>query len=97
MYGTVARIRVKPGMEAELLRQVHEEDRARIPGYIGQYVYRMDADANVYLVAVLFEDREAYFANANSQEQHARYLAMLPLLEGEPEWHDGEIVYPRRG
>jgi hypothetical protein len=36
--------------------------------------------------------KEAYWANAHSSEQDARYRQWLPLLEGEPDWHDGEIV-----
>ncbi len=52
----------------------------------------MDTDANDYSIAVVFESREAYLANAESAEQHARYQQWLPLLDGEPEWHDGEIV-----
>jgi hypothetical protein len=34
-------------------------------------------------------------ANAESPEQDKRYREMLQWLEGEPEWHDGEIVYSR--
>ncbi|MCZ7542296.1 MAG: antibiotic biosynthesis monooxygenase [Anaerolineae bacterium] len=95
MYGTVARMRVKPGMEDAVMRLAEMEDAVGIPGMIAQYVYRMDADPNVYYLAVVFESKAAYFANAESPEQHARYLDMLALLEGEPEWNDGEIVYPR--
>jgi hypothetical protein len=32
-------------------------------------------------------------ANAESPEQDKRYRQMLKWLEGEPEWHDGGIVY----
>ena len=43
-------------------------------------------------MAVTFEDRETYHANAQSPEQDARYRKLLDLLEGEPEWHDGEVL-----
>ena len=46
------------------------------------------------MMAVIFDDRASYVANANSPEQNARYLQMVELLEGAPEWHDGEIMYP---
>ncbi len=42
---------------------------------------------------VIFENKEAYFALANSPEQDARYRKLLEILEAPPEWHDGEIVY----
>lgn len=98
MYGTVARIRLKPGMEARLLELDREEQAANIPGYVGAHIDRMDAEPNVYYLAVAFESKEAYVANANSPERDARYRQMRELFESDPEWHDGEIVsvYPSR-
>ncbi|MBI4497396.1 MAG: antibiotic biosynthesis monooxygenase [Chloroflexi bacterium] len=93
MYGTVARFRLKPGMESRLVEQIQEFERLKVPGAVGVSIYRMDADPSEYSIAVVFESKEAYFANANSPEQDARYRRMLELLQGEPEWHDGEIVY----
>jgi hypothetical protein len=52
----------------------------------------MDADPQEYYLAVVFENKEAYWANAQSPEQHTRFEQMMALLEGEPEWHDGEII-----
>ena len=34
--------------------------------------------------------------NAGSPEQNVRYQQMVALLEGPPEWNDGEIVYPEK-
>ncbi len=98
MYGTVARLRIKPGMEEQLLEFDRQEQTLNIPGFIGEYVYRMDADPSVYYLAVVFESKEAYVANANSPEQDARYRQMRDLLESDPEWNDGEVVsaYPQR-
>ena len=92
MYGTIARMRVKPGMEDRLRSMSQEEANLNIPGFIGQYVYRMDHDPNEYYMVVLFRDRETYVVNAHDPEQDARYRQMLQFLDGEPEWHDGEIV-----
>jgi antibiotic biosynthesis monooxygenase (ABM) superfamily enzyme len=92
MYGTVARLRVKPGREAELLAVAREEERLHIPGFMGEFVYHLDQGANEYMLVVLFADKESYFANADTEEQDARYHRMLEILDGEPEWHDGEIV-----
>jgi heme-degrading monooxygenase HmoA len=93
MYGTVARYRLKPGMERQFIEQAREFEAAKVPGTVAVYIYRMDTDPNEYYLAVVFESREAYEANADSPEQDARYRQSLPLLEREPEWHDGEIVY----
>jgi quinol monooxygenase YgiN len=93
MYGTVARFRAKPGM-ADALRELSESyDAERAPGYVSQTVYQMDDDPNVFYIAVVFESREAYVANAESEDQHERYLEMREMLAGDPEWHDGEIIF----
>jgi hypothetical protein len=53
----------------------------------------MDANANEYDLAVVFANKELYFANAESPDVLAIDREMFMLLESEPEWHDGEIVY----
>jgi heme-degrading monooxygenase HmoA len=93
MFGTVARIRVKPGAEKQLLEMTQEESDLKIPGFIAQYVYRTDNDPREYYLVVLFENRETYFANADSPEQDTRYRRFRALLDDDPEWHDGEVVY----
>lgn len=92
MYGTVARIRIKPGMEQALLKASEEQD-LDVPGYVGEYVFRLDSGNNEYMLVAIFSDKQAYFANANSPEQDARYRELLTFMDGEPEWHDGEIVH----
>jgi len=97
MYGTVARFRLKPGMEAAMLGLIQEFDLHPPAGYIGEYIYRMDEDPLNYFMVAVFESREAYFANADSAEQNARYEKFRALLDADPQWHDGEIVaYPKR-
>ena len=93
MYGTIARMRLKAGAEPQLQAFMRAFEHLDVHGYVGSMVYRMDTDANEYYLVVQFEDRESYRANAESPEQDARYRAMLELLEGEPEWHDGAVVY----
>ena len=92
MYGTVAKMRIKPGME-QALSAVSEQAKTDVSGIVGQYVYRMDSEPDVYYLAVMFRDKESYEANAASPDQHERYLAYRDLLAAEPEWHDGEIVF----
>jgi heme-degrading monooxygenase HmoA len=95
MYGTVARLRAKPGSEAKMRAMIAEHDDAKVPGLKGELVYRSDGDPDEYFLAVLFESKEAYRANAGSPEQHQRYLGLRELLVADPEWHDGEIVHAR--
>ncbi len=93
MYGTVARLRLKPDSEPRMRELMAEYESLQVPGYVRSTVYQLDDDPRDLYLAVVFESRESYRANAESPEQHARFVQMMELLEGEPEWHDGEIVY----
>jgi quinol monooxygenase YgiN len=100
MYGTIGHLHIKPGMEGQFRQLLQEQARAfetgQVVGFVASYTYRMDANPNDYYIAAVFESREAYWTNSQSPEQDARHQQRLQLLEGEPEWHDGEIVivYP---
>jgi quinol monooxygenase YgiN len=93
MWGTVARMRVKPGHEQALLDVSAEEIATNRPsGFVSTLVYRSAGDPQEYWMAVAFESEEAYRSNAASPEQDDWYRRLLEHMEGEPEWHDGEIV-----
>jgi quinol monooxygenase YgiN len=90
MYGTVARFRLKPGMLEHVRRFFDEMEPP--PGQVWRFVYQMDADPDEVYVAAAFESKAAYVANANRPEQHAKFMHFAEMLQGEPEWHNGEIV-----
>jgi quinol monooxygenase YgiN len=91
MYGTIALVRIKPGMEEPLL--VLGVGMEKDPGELASYVYRMDAEPGIFYMVAIFESKEAYVANADRPEADARYQQMHAYFDGEPEWHDGEIVF----
>ncbi len=93
MYGTIARMKLKPNAFEQLETQINsiEADLAAA-GWMSTTVYRSDNDLNEAWLAVVFESKEAYHANAQSPEQAKRYEQMRALLETDPEWHDGEVV-----
>jgi len=93
MYGTVAHMRIKRGAEGKFQQVAQEIEGERAPGQIAVYVYQMDRDSREFYMAVIFESREAYHANAQSPEQHQRFLKLMEMLEAEPEWNDGEIIF----
>jgi len=97
MYGTVARMQLKPGAEQQMQQLTREYESMNIPGFVATYVYRMDNEPDVYYMAVLFDSKESYWANARSPEQDARFRQMRDLLASDPEWHDGEVVSDNRG
>ena len=93
MYGTVAKMRVKAGSEQEFLRVAQETESVSIAGMVAVYVYQMDADSREFYMVVMFHSKESYVANAESPEQHARFMLLMTALESEPEWHDGTVVF----
>jgi len=90
MYGTIAKLKVKPGA----LEEIRKMETGRQPeGYIGSYVFQSDQDANELWLVAIFEDKETYLANADSPEQNQEYRSMRQFLWSDPEWHDGAIVF----
>ncbi len=96
MYGTVARMKLKAGQEDAMLALLKEFEGLNVPGFVGEYMYRADSGSNEYWMVAVFQDRESYVKNAESEQMHQFYLRYRALLEEEPEWHDGEIVYAFR-
>jgi hypothetical protein len=92
MYGTVARIRLKPEA-VEAIAQLTREEIPHVTGIVFEHIYRLDADPLECFLVVGFASKEAYVANANNPEQHTRYLRYRELFAADPEWHDGEIVF----
>ena len=94
MYGTIARMRIKPGAEALFDAQMKALGGTTLgdQGWVSTMIYRSDADPREVWMVVAFESREAYHANAERPNQDMHYRLMRGALEAEPEWHDGEIV-----
>jgi quinol monooxygenase YgiN len=96
MYGTVARIRIKPGRFDDVLALFEEWDRdfrPKVKGAGAGYLYRLDADANQAIMVATFENKDLYTRNANDPEQDKWFRRFRELLEADPEWNDGEVVY----
>lgn len=95
MYGTVARMRVLPGKEAEMAaygEHLARERERNIKGMIGATLYRLDSDPQTVILAVVFADKASYHANAQDPAQHQQYQQMRALLAEDPVWEDGEII-----
>ena len=93
MYGTVAKMRVKVGAEQAFLKVAQETESVPVPGVVAVHVYQMDMDSREFYMVVMFDSKESYVANANSPDQHQRFMQMMTVLDSEPEWHDGTVVF----
>lgn len=92
MYGTIQHVRLKEGAEPAYKTLMEEFEARLVPGFMGHYMYRLDAKPGEYMVAVVFSSRDAYVANAGSPEMHALYQRMAAVFDRESEWFDGEIA-----
>jgi quinol monooxygenase YgiN len=93
MYGTIARLKVRPGAEPQLREALSAMRTRQVPGFLASHLYRMDGDPNVLMLAVLFADRETYKRNADDPAMDREYRLLRGCLESDPDWHDGEIVW----
>lgn len=88
MYGTVAKVKILPGREQDLLNLAHEPS----PGIVFEHVFKLDSGNDEYMLVVGFESKDAYRKNAESPKMHQQYLEYRKFLAADPEWHDGEII-----
>ena len=91
MFGTVGRLKVKPGKLDELIATFNADQR-EVDGSMGWYLYKVEGKDDELILAVVFRDKESYFANADDPSQDEAYRKMVALLEGPPTWEDGEII-----
>jgi quinol monooxygenase YgiN len=92
-YGTVARYRVKPGHEEKFLEQMKTFEASPPRGWIYTTMFRSTTSPNDMWMSVVFESEELYRKNADSPEMDRQYRTMLEHLQGEPEWHDGQVIH----
>lgn len=90
MYGTIGKWHVKNGHMDAFMELINAWQGPE--GFISMTVYRSTDDPHVVMAAVVFASRDAYYANAESESQHAFYSQTLEHLDGDPEWTDGDIV-----
>ena len=90
MYGTVARMRVKPENRQAMSDAAAAQMADPIDGFIGSHVLS-ENDSDTQWLFVIFRDRESYDRNADSPEQNDRYMQLRALMEDDPDWHDGVI------
>ncbi len=92
LYGTIARMKLKPGAEDKMMHAMEGSEDGR-EGHVATYVFKSDADPNVHFVTTIFESKSAYKKFADSPEQSKRFLQMRELLAADPDWHDGEVIH----
>jgi quinol monooxygenase YgiN len=96
MYGTIYRIKVKPGKLEQVLEHLKNWERNQLPkatGVIASYHLQLDNHPDELLNVAIFDSEENYRKNAQVPGQAEWYRGLRELLESEPEWNDGRYIY----
>ena len=93
MYGTLGRMTPKQGKRDELVALMREPPTGEAAkGYRASYL--LQADEGDVVVAVMYEDKDAYVAMVHDPKTDENFGKIVALLEGEPAWTDGEWIGP---
>ena len=95
MFGTVFRMRPKPGQEAAVEEQLRRWQRERKPivaGVTASYLFKLRDHPDELIGVAVFDSEAHYRANAEDPEQDRWYRDLRALLETDPEWNDGDIT-----
>jgi quinol monooxygenase YgiN len=92
MFGTVARMKFKPGSFEKMQESMKAFEGRQVKGFLFTTVYRSQKDPDEVWLAVGFEDEASYRANAEDPQTDQMARQMQEMMVAPPEWHDGEIV-----
>src|SRR5665811_441150 len=59
VYGTVAKMKLKPGAEEKMMHAMEGTANTQ-EGHVATYVFKSDADPNVHFITTIFESKSAY-------------------------------------
>jgi len=96
MFGTVARMKVKPGSFEKMQDVMKGQEERQVDGFLFTAVYRSKSDPDEIWLTIGFQDEASYRANASDPETDKMSQRYRELLAEAPEWHDGEIVAMNR-
>ena len=92
MYGTIAHFRIRPGTRDEFITVMDSFGSEAIAGWMADYYFQMDRDPEEFYLVAIFQGKASYLVNADSPEQHERYLKFRSFLVADPEWNDSFVA-----
>ena len=95
MYGTVVHFLPKAGQETaieELTRSGVSARGSTVPGFLGSYLVKPEANSDEWLGLVIFDSASNYRKNAADPEQDRWYRRFREALTADPVWIDGDIL-----
>ena len=92
MFGTIGRMRPQAGQRDALIGMLSAPPGGvAANGYRGSYLLKAE-EGDELVVAVMYEDRDAYFAMVHDPQTDENFGRIMALLEEEPSWTDGEWI-----
>ena len=92
MFGTIGRMRPQAGQRDALIGMLSEPPGGTAAnGYRGSYLLKAE-EGDELVVAVMYEDKDAYFAMVHDPQTDENFGRIMALLEEEPTWTDGEWI-----
>jgi quinol monooxygenase YgiN len=92
MFGTVAKMKLKPGSFEKMQDVMKGFEEQPVKGFLFNAVYRSQSDPDEVWLVVGFEDEATYRANADNPRTNEMAEQYQKIMAAAPEWHDGEIV-----
>src|SRR5438093_11585614 len=95
MFGTVYRLKPRPGKEqavAEHLRLWERERRPLVSGAVGGYLFKSRTNGGEMVGVAVFDSEANYRKNAEDPAQDRWYRDLREMLEADPEWNDGDVL-----
>ena len=97
MYGTVAKMSLKPGSFEKVQDLMKGFEERQVKGFVFNAVFRSKSDPDEVWLVVGFDDEASYRANAEDPQTDQMSQRYQEFMAAPPDWHDGEIVSMTRG
>ncbi len=85
MFGTVARMKFKPGSYEKMQALMKGFEERQVKGFVFNAVYRSKSDPDEVRLVVGFEDEASYRANADDPQTDQMAQQYQPLMAAPPE------------
>jgi hypothetical protein len=95
MFGTIYRMHPKPDQEgriADHFRRWERERRPLVDGMVSGYLFRPKASAPDLIGVAVFDSEANFRKNADDPAQDHWYRSLREMLDGDPEWTDGDVL-----
>lgn len=96
MFGSIAKLKLKPGSQQKMLDLVKGLEGRPVKGRVFNAVFQSYTDPDEVWSVVGFEDEATFRSYANHPHTAAMTSEWQQLLAVQPEWHGGQIVWDKR-